>query len=119
MKTVDELMQEAFDRKPWRSPRSDEYKAGVRAVLEYRINGVRVECPYHSLVQSDAFYAGTSEGHRLANDAGVPFRDRDHGVVSTLQPESKRPACVKCGETVLHCDETVDGEGRPMHKWCA
>ncbi len=74
MKTVDELMREAFERKPWRSPRSDEYKAGVRAVLEYRINGIRVECPYHSLVQSDAFYAGTSEGHRLATDAGIPHR---------------------------------------------
>ncbi len=96
MKTVDELMQEAFERKPWRSPRSDEYKAGVQAVLEYRINGkgetlapgrIRVVCPYHSLVQSDAFYAGCQEGHHLANKAGIPHRNQDYGIVSTLQPE--------------------------------
>jgi hypothetical protein len=49
-----------------RSPRSAEYKAGARAVLEYRINGTRISCPHPSAsAQSDAFHAGCTEGHQI------------------------------------------------------
>ncbi len=74
MSRVDELMKKYFDDMPWRIPRSDEYKAGVRAVLEYRINGVRVICLYTAVVQEDAFAAGCREGHDRANQEGIPHR---------------------------------------------
>ncbi len=74
MKTVDELMREIFERP--RDPRSDEYKAGVRAVLDWRINAIPVKCPFAALVQQDAFYAGCQEGHRRASDARFPYRSK-------------------------------------------
>ena len=62
--TVDELMHAAFD-KP-RTPRSDEYKAGVRAVLEFRIEGKPIRIPYHvGGAKADAFFAGQDEGHGI------------------------------------------------------
>jgi len=61
---VEQLFNAAFD-KP-RDPRSAEYKEGVRATLMYRLTGDRVRCPYApQLAQSDAWYAGTEEGHLI------------------------------------------------------
>jgi len=62
--TVDYLMAEAFA--PGRDPRSQEYKAGVRAVLAWRINGVPLPTPYAlGTVQADAYFSGQDEGHRI------------------------------------------------------
>jgi DNA-directed RNA polymerase subunit RPC12/RpoP len=41
---VDELMADAFA--PGRDPRSEEYKTGASALLEWRINGVPLIIPY-------------------------------------------------------------------------
>ncbi|KLU21954.1 hypothetical protein EOS_32950 [Caballeronia mineralivorans PML1(12)] len=61
---VDDLMRKAFA--PARDPRSTEYKAGVRALLALRINGVKLVQPYEmGTVQADAFYAGIDEGHHI------------------------------------------------------
>ncbi|SCX40559.1 hypothetical protein [Nitrosospira sp. Nsp1] len=69
MKTVDELMAEAFDQP--RTPRSPEYKAGVRAALEYRINGKKITLTTYELgtAAADAYFAGTDEGHRIWRQA--------------------------------------------------
>jgi len=49
-----------------RDPRSDEYKAGVRAALLYRLDGRQIKCPYLvGTAQADAFYSGLDEGHRI------------------------------------------------------
>lgn len=75
MKTVDELMREAFDTP--RDPRSKEYKEGVRALLDWRVNGSRVKSPYPmGTVQADAFYSGGEEGRRIADRAEYPHRSR-------------------------------------------
>lgn len=64
MKTALEIFNAAFH--PVRDPRSDEYKAGVLAVLRFRIDGQKIPHPYAmGTAQADAFYAGTDEGHRL------------------------------------------------------
>jgi hypothetical protein len=61
---VEQLFKAAFDTA--RDPRSAEYKEGVRAALNYRINGVHTRCPYPAAsAQSDAFYAGITEGHSI------------------------------------------------------
>jgi hypothetical protein len=61
---VDKLFDAAFNNA--RDPRSDEYKAGVRAVLNYRIAGERIYRPYPmGTTQADAFYAGVDEGHQI------------------------------------------------------
>lgn len=40
-----------------RDPRSDEYKAGRRAALAFRIRGEHIEVPYRTgTVQADAFF---------------------------------------------------------------
>lgn len=75
MKTVDELMREEFDTP--RDPRSKEYKEGVRAMLDWRVNGIRVKSPYSmGTVHADAFCSGCEEGHRIADRAGYPHRSR-------------------------------------------
>jgi len=65
MKSVDELIAEAFGSP--RDPRSDEYKAGVRAALEYRLNRrkLALPCPIGT-AQADAWFSGLDEGHRIA-----------------------------------------------------
>lgn len=63
---VDQLMQKAFAPELHRDPRSDEYKAGVRAALECRINSKKIACPYQiGTAQADAFFAGLDEAHRI------------------------------------------------------
>ena len=56
------VMREKFDVP--RDPRSDEYKAGCRAALEFR-KGVNkaAPCPYKTgTAQADAWFAGWDEG---------------------------------------------------------
>ena len=65
MKTVDEIMAKAFPVA--RDPRSQEYKAGVKAVLDFRLNQVKIKNPYTvGTAQADAYFAGNEEGHRIA-----------------------------------------------------
>ena len=60
--TVDQLLAAAFAGP--RDPRSPEYRAGVRAVLEFRIDGKPIRRPYvPGTAQDDAFDAGQVEGH--------------------------------------------------------
>ena len=62
--SVDQLFTAAFSKS--RSPRSAEYKAGVRAALAFRIDGVRMPQPYAlGTAQDDAYFAGMAEGHAL------------------------------------------------------
>jgi len=61
---VDRLYSAAFDIP--RDPRSDEYKAGVRAVLKFRIDGTPISRPFKiGSAQDDAYYAGHAEGHAI------------------------------------------------------
>lgn len=57
-------MQQAFT--PLRDARSSVYKAGVRAALEYHIDGKHVFAPYApGSVEFDAFHSGLGEGHLI------------------------------------------------------
>jgi hypothetical protein len=57
-------MAEAFA--PGREPHSAEYKAGVRAILDWRINGVPLAAPYElGTAQADAYVAGQEEGKAI------------------------------------------------------
>jgi hypothetical protein len=61
---AESLFKAAFNTP--RDLRSTEYKAGVRAVLDFRIDGGRMPRPYPvGTAQADAFYAGVDEGHRI------------------------------------------------------
>jgi hypothetical protein len=64
MTEIDRLVKAAFSGP--RTPRSKEYKAGVRAALEFRMNGapVREPCPPGTAAY-DAFFAGVNEGHDI------------------------------------------------------
>lgn len=65
--TIDDLVNLAFSRA--QSPRSDEYKAGVHAILVYWANQETCTCPYPSgSAQADAFFAGVAEGHDIWRD---------------------------------------------------
>jgi hypothetical protein len=62
--TVDELMAEAFP--PGRDPHSAEYIAGVRSILENRIEGVAITLHYQvGSAQADAYVAGQQEGKAI------------------------------------------------------
>jgi len=66
--SVDAIMAERFsgEKYPGATPRSEEYKAGCRAVLEYRINGVKTGLPWPpGTAQADAWFAGADEAHRI------------------------------------------------------
>lgn len=65
--SVEAIMAQLFHPSRYRTPRSDEYKAGIRAVLEYRIHGVCMTPPPWQVgtAQADAYFAGTDEGHRV------------------------------------------------------
>lgn len=61
---ADRLFKAAFEIQ--RNPRSAEYKAGARAVLDYRISGIRISSPHPAGgAQFDAFHAGVTEGHAI------------------------------------------------------
>ena len=64
---VEQLMTTAFGRP--RDPRSNEYTDGCRALLERKVNGTPLKCPYRKgTVQADAWFAGTDEGHSIWRD---------------------------------------------------
>ena len=57
------LFREAFDTV--RDPRSEEYRQGVRAALQFRCEGITIPALYKvGSAQLDAFLAGIDEGHR-------------------------------------------------------
>jgi hypothetical protein len=61
---VEALMRQAFGRP--RDPRSVEYKAGVRAALEFRLLRQSLVCAYkQGTAGSDAFYSGVDEGNAI------------------------------------------------------
>lgn len=61
---AERLFNAAFDIP--RNPRSDEYKAGARAVLDYRVSRIRISCPHlPGSAQFDAYHAGVTEGHQI------------------------------------------------------
>jgi len=71
MSAVEKLMLEAFGRP--RDPRSAEYKAGCRALLERKIDGAPLKCPHPlGTAQSDAWFAGTDEGHLVYRKYAEP-----------------------------------------------
>ncbi len=70
MKTIDQLMKEAFDRP--RDARSPAYKLGMRETLALypakRDNpAAELRCPFQAgTADFDAFFAGADEGHHVA-----------------------------------------------------
>lgn len=69
--TVQDLMNKAFENA--RTPRSIEYREGCRALLNRRIHGDMMYCPYPAgSAQFDAWYAGVEEGWSLWRECDVP-----------------------------------------------
>lgn len=62
----------------YRTPCSQEYRAGVLAALKFRLGEAEdMPLPYTvGTAQADAWFAGTNEGHRIA---------RDHLAIATKQ----------------------------------
>ena len=61
---VDQLLDAAFNIP--RDPRSSAYKAGARAALFFRIEGVAIPVSYTAgSAEADAFSAGIEEGHAI------------------------------------------------------
>ncbi|CDG84141.1 hypothetical protein [Janthinobacterium agaricidamnosum] len=61
---VDQLLDAAFNVP--RDPRSTPYKAGARAALVFRIEGVAIPTAYTAgTAEADAFSAGIEEGHAI------------------------------------------------------
>lgn len=75
METSEKIVLQAFSTP--RDPRSDEYKAGMRAVLAFRLGEItEVRCPFPmGTAQADAFFSGCDEGHRR-------FREYQEGVAA-------------------------------------
>lgn len=66
--TADELFAAAFNQP--RDPRSPAYKQGVRAALQFRIEGRRIPKLYDpATAEDDAYYAGQAEGHAIWRSA--------------------------------------------------
>lgn len=62
--SADQLFTAAFAVP--RDPRSPAYKAGVRAALQFRIEGRRIPKMYEpGTAEDDAYYAGIAEGHAI------------------------------------------------------
>lgn len=60
---AEKLAEQALNK---RDPQSDEFKAGVRAALRYRIAAKRIPRPHKmGTVSADAFSAGIREGFRI------------------------------------------------------
>ena len=64
--TAQQIFTDAFGVA--REPRSAEYKAGVRAALQWRLGETEtLVCPHPlGTAQADAWLSGTDEGHRRA-----------------------------------------------------
>ena len=67
---VQAVFRQAFDVP--RDPTSLEYRRGVLDALACRLEGARMAPPWPvGSVQFDAWYAGTTEGHRRASEAAL------------------------------------------------
>lgn len=77
MPTAEQAFKDAF--KVPRDPRSDEYKAGVVAVLRYRLDAQPMtRCPHPlGTAAADAWFSGVDEGHSI-------FRRHQERVHGTL-----------------------------------
>ena len=67
MKTpdIDQIMTDEFSPTR-RDPVSAEYKQGARAALHFRFRGTHIINPYRpGTARRDAFFAGSTEGHRI------------------------------------------------------
>ncbi|MBE0574784.1 MAG: hypothetical protein IH613_02710 [Desulfuromonadales bacterium] len=63
-----DIFNQAFSQ--IREPRSEEYRRGVLAALEFRCEAVPIPRLYRvGSVQFDAFISGVDEGHRRWRDA--------------------------------------------------
>lgn len=75
---VDQIIESAFYR--GRTPRSDQYKAGMRAILEFWAGfrpgaPVYPPCPYLlGTAEADAWFAGAAEGRSLSVSWGLTER---------------------------------------------
>jgi hypothetical protein len=62
MSVAHDLYSKAFSVA--RDPRSQQYKAGLMAVLMYKAEGEPMDCPYpKGTALADAWLSGTAEGH--------------------------------------------------------
>lgn len=62
--SIDELIEAAFSTP--RDPRSPEYRAGARAAVALRVEGIPIKNLYAAgTAVEDAFYAGIGEGHAI------------------------------------------------------
>lgn len=65
MDRADRLLEDAFPT--GRTPRSEEYRAGVLRALLFSLARIPVLCPYDTATaQADAFFAGLEEGKLIA-----------------------------------------------------
>lgn len=95
---VDAIFASAFDVP--RDPRSDEYRAGVRAAIQFRVDGTPITRPYPiGSAGDDAFDGGLAEGHsiwRRTQEASTEFEKtgrfppphqyQPHPFPNTVQP---------------------------------
>jgi len=64
--TVDEVMAKTFAPETGREPRSNAYRAGVRAMLALHIDGIQPSIPYWvGSAEFDAYFAGREEGKAI------------------------------------------------------
>lgn len=61
---IDQLMDEVFFS--GRTPRSPQYRAGVRAVLAFKLEKTPIDMPYRvGTPEADAYFAGQTEGYSI------------------------------------------------------
>ena len=76
---AERLFNEAFDESRCRDPRSDEYKAGVRAALRFRLAGEKIPSPYKpGTPQDDAYHSGIGEGYMILETLKRKKAQRKH-----------------------------------------
>lgn len=64
MATTKEIVNAALEHG---DKRSAEYRRGMLDVLRFRLEGIRITCPYKAgTAQFDAYFSGNSRGHELA-----------------------------------------------------
>ena len=63
MSTPEEIVNAALS---YGNKRSAEYRSGMLDVLRFRLDGVRIECPYlEGTAQFDAYFSGNDRGHAV------------------------------------------------------
>lgn len=89
MSKAEVLFEQAFSRP--RTPRSDAYKAGVRAILRVRLDEtpqIALDCPYIiGTADADAWFAGIDEGHAIYRTATANERQ----VTASPRATHQRP----------------------------